>query len=197
VQPQSAVTVQIPQEWSEFIGLLRHYNTRFLVIGAHALAAYGRPRYTGDLDIFVDPDATNLEHAWFALRDFVGADKGVLEALLGGKIVQVGHPPMRLDVISKIDGVTFEEAWAGCMPVRLNEHSVNMIGRTEYIKNKKAAGRKKDLLDLALLEEVATPADGTSRNLREYNTAKTMLISLRKRRPKKPRPKKPRRPKKN
>lgn len=155
MQPQSAATVQIPQEWSEFIGLLRHYNTRFLVIGAHALAAYGRPRYTGDLDIFVDPDATNLEHACFALRDFVGADKGVLEALLGGKIVQVGHPPMRLDVISKIDGVTFEEAWAGCMPVRLNEHSVNMIGRTEYIKNKKAAGREKDLLDLALLEEVA------------------------------------------
>src|SRR5207244_5992051 len=149
---------------------------------AHALAAYGRPRYTGDFDIFVDPSPANLERAWRALRDFVGANKDALEALLAGKIVQIGVPPMRLDVIPKIDGVTFEEAWAGCVPVRLNEHGVNMIGRNEYIKNKKAAGREKDLLDLALLEEVGTPAEGTSRNLGEYDTAKTTLTQLGKRR---------------
>lgn len=179
MQPPSPVTVQIPQEWSEFIGLLRKYEARFLLIGAHALAAFGRPRYTGDFDIFVDPDSGNLQRVWNALRDFVGVGEDVLEPLLAGKIIQIGNPPMRLDVIPKIDGVTFAEAWAGCIPVRLNEHGVNMIGRTEYIKNKKAAGRDKDLLDVALLEEVGMTSGATARNLSEYDPGKTSSVKLR------------------
>jgi hypothetical protein len=203
VSPRSPVTIQIPQDWSEFIGFLRRHETRFLVIGAHALAAYGRPRYTGDFDIFVDPSPENVERVARALRDFVGAGADVTHALLQGKIVQIGEPPMRLDLIPRIDGVSFEEAWLGCMPVRLNEHAVNMIGRAEYIKNKKAAARDKDLLDLALLAEVGEMAVGTGRNLQSYDAAKTLLVKRRrgeKRRPRQPRrdekrgPQKPRRP---
>lgn len=189
----SPVTIQIPRDWGEFIGLLRRHEARFLVIGAHALAAHGRPRYTGDFDLFVEPSLKNVERVSHAVRDFVGAGDEVKEALLQGKIVQIGEPPMRLDVIPRIDGVSFEEAWRGCMPARLNEHAVNLIGRAEYIKNKKAAGRDKDLLDLALLEEVGIPVNGTSRDLQEYDAARAVPGKARHPGAKKPRPPRKRR----
>jgi hypothetical protein len=198
VSPRSPVTIQIPQDWSEFVGFLRRHETRFLVIGAHALAAYGRPRYTGDFDIFVDPSPENVERVSRAVRDFVGAGDDVTDALLHGKIIQIGEPPMRLDIIPRIDGVSFEEAWLGCMPVRLNEHAVNMIGRTEYIKNKKAAARDKDLLDLALLAEVGVTAAGTAQSLQSYDAARTLPVKGRRGKTRQPRKRRrpPKRPRK-
>ena len=130
-------------------------GVKFLVVGAHALAAHGVPRVTGDLDLWVEPTTGNAGRVFRALAAF-GAPLEVLNVReadfsVPDKVIQLGLPPYRIDIMTSISGVAFPEAWSGRMPGKLFEVSVAFLGRDEFIRNKRASGRPKDLADIKAL----------------------------------------------
>lgn len=145
----------LPPEWSELIGLFETHEVRFLIVGAHALAAHGRPRATLDLDLWVEPTRENAERVCAALTEFgfVALGKAVAEFATPQRMVALGREPLRIDIMTSIDGVEFADAWPDALSAKLGTHRVRFLGRAALIMNKRAAGRTKDLLDVALLEE--------------------------------------------
>ncbi|MCB9762105.1 MAG: hypothetical protein H6739_19945 [Alphaproteobacteria bacterium] len=142
----------------DILELLLETDARFLVVGAHALAAHGVARATGDLDIFVRPAPDNAAKVYRALQGF-GAPVQVHgltheDLTRAGTVYQVGLPPRRIDVITAIDGVDFEEAWAGRTTRSVSGMELCFLGLRELLKNKRAAGRAKDLADVAALQEL-------------------------------------------
>jgi hypothetical protein len=125
------------------------------VVGAHALAAAGRPRATQDLDVFIEPTAANATRLGGALRDFgfpALADQAARFAS-GNRMATLGKPPLQIDILNSITGVSFATAWSGRRRVRLGTLVVPFLGARELVRNKRAAGRAKDLADIALLAE--------------------------------------------
>jgi hypothetical protein len=154
--------MKLPPDWSEFIALLSCHRVRYLIVGAHALAAHGSPRSTGDIDFLIEPTPGNARRLGQALRDF-GFARLADEAhrfAEPDRMATLGQPPLRIDLMTSIAGVAFDEAWAGRLVVRLDEHEVGFLGREQLIANKRAAGRPKDLADLALLDEQEASGDG-------------------------------------
>lgn len=141
------------RDFIEMLSALCEAGVEFLVVGAHALAAHGAPRATGDLDIWVRPTPENASRVLEALARF-GAPllDLTLDDLSGSDTVfQIGLPPSRIDILSGISGVTFADAWPGRMDVTIGALVIPVIGREAFITNKKASGRPKDLSDLTLL----------------------------------------------
>lgn len=149
-------TVKLPRDWSEFIDLLNENRVRFLVVGAHALAANGRPRATQDLDIFVAPTLANAKRLGRALREFGFAELAKQSHRFAetDRLVTLGNPPLRIDIMTSITGVSFSKAWKGRIRASHNGSEIGFLGRRELIENKRATGRAKDAADLALLEEI-------------------------------------------
>lgn len=132
-------------------------NAVFLVVGAHAVGIHGVPRATGDLDIWIRPDAENAPRVWRALVEF-GAPveaTGLTPADLErpDTVYQIGLPPRRIDILTEISGVGFDEAWGSRVMSRVGGLEVPFLGREELLRNKKASGRLKDLADLEMLEQ--------------------------------------------
>jgi hypothetical protein len=144
-------------DFRDILELLLEKGAEFVVVGAHALAVHGVARATGDIDLFVRPTPVNAVRVCAALRAFGAplALHGVSEAdfTTPGVIYQLGLPPRRIDLITHIDGVAFEEAWQGRIVHEVDGMQVPFLGRVELQRNKQAAGRPKDLADLALLDE--------------------------------------------
>jgi hypothetical protein len=140
-------------EWLEFLKLLTRHRVRFLLIGGHAIAVHAQPRFTEDLDVFVDATPTNAGRIHAALVDFgFGAVAPSRTSLATpNKVFMLGRRPFRIDILTGIDGVTFKEAWAGRLPLDLAGARVFVIGREALVVNKLAAGRPKDLADVVLL----------------------------------------------
>ncbi len=148
--------MKLPPDWSEFIGLLKSHGVRFVIVGAHALAANGRPRATQDIDFFVEPTTENAARLGDALREFgfpALADAASRFAEQD-RMATLGTPPLRIDIMTSITGVTFEEAWSGRLTAQLGPHRVAFLGRDALLQNKKASGRPKDIADIALLNEI-------------------------------------------
>jgi hypothetical protein len=142
-------------DFLEMLSALSAAGAEFLVVGAHALAAHGRPRATGDLDLWVRPTAENADRVYAALRRF-GAPLHDLqpgELASPDLVFQIGVAPARIDLLTSISGVTFEEGWATRITVPIGGLQVPVIGRDRLIQNKRAAGRPRDLADLADLGE--------------------------------------------
>lgn len=140
-------------DFEELLRCLNGRNVRAIVVGGHALAFHGRPRFTKDLDVFVDPTPTNADRLMSALADFGFGDVGLSAGDFGqpGKIVQLGVAPNRIDLLTVIDGVTFDEAWADRASGRFGSVPIAYLGRESFIKNKRAAGRPQDLADIDAL----------------------------------------------
>ena len=141
---------------SDFEDLLRCLNARgvrAVVVGGHALAFHGRPRFTKDLDVFVEPTPANAGRLMEALSDFGFGDLGLTSEDFDhpGKIVQLGVAPNRIDLLTVLDGLTFEEAWDTRVSGRFGAESVFYVGREAFIKNKRASGRPQDLADIDAL----------------------------------------------
>lgn len=137
------------------LAALQNMEAVFLVVGAHAMAVHGVPRATGDLDIWVRPDPENARKVLGALAEF-GAPLTNLreEDLVDPETVyQIGLPPRRIDIITGIDGVTFDEAWPSRVISRVAELEVPFLGWDVLLRNKRASGRPKDLADIELLEQ--------------------------------------------
>lgn len=142
------------RDFVEMLSALSGEEAEFLVVGAHAVAVHGRPRATGDLDLWVRPSARNARRVWEALRQF-GAPLHDLtpEELESDDLVfQIGVEPNRIDILTGIGPVDFAGAWDRRVTVELWGRSVPVIGKEDLITSKRAAGRPRDLADIAELE---------------------------------------------
>lgn len=146
--------IELNRDWSEFLSALISRRVRFLLIGGHAVAGHAEPRFTEDLDVLVEPTIENARRLRDALVDFgFGPVAPPAEELAKlDKVFMLGRKPWRIDILTAIAGVSFEEAWAGKVAADFEAGPLWVIGREELIKNKRAAGRDKDLLDVAMLE---------------------------------------------
>jgi hypothetical protein len=141
----------------DFVDLLRAFdaaNVRFLVVGAYALALHGRPRATGDLDIWIDAkpeNAVRVIHALLAVGAPVG-DVAVADFAQEGIVYQIGVPPGRIDILTHLTGLAFHEAWPDRMRRPFGDVDVDFIGRQAFLRNKRATGRAKDLGDIEGME---------------------------------------------
>ena len=143
------------RDFVEMLSALFEAGAEFLVVGAHALAAHGKPRATGDLDLWVRPSPENAVRVMAALKKF-GAplfDLSLEDLSTPGIVFQMGLPPCRIDLLTGISGVTFDEAWPGRLEATVAGLRLPFLGRAELVKNKRAAGRPKDLVDAAELEK--------------------------------------------
>jgi len=141
-------------DFVEMLSALRDAGADYLVVGAHALAAHGRPRATGDLALWVRPTADNARRGYAALGAF-GAplrDLTVNDLVSPDVVFQIGVAPARIDILTSVSGVRFDEAWPDRLMVRIETLDVPVIGRDALIRNKRAAGRPRDLADVAELE---------------------------------------------
>lgn len=131
------------------------HRVEYLIVGGYALAFHGAPRFTGDLDILVKPDVANAQRIFSALEAFgfvsVGLTPSDFEHL--DQVIQLGVPPVRIDLITSITGVSWDEAWAGRTAGSYGDIPVSYIGRAQFIANKRATGRTKDIADLEVLGE--------------------------------------------
>jgi hypothetical protein len=137
----------------DFIAALSRHGVRALLVGAHALAFHAKPRYTKDLDILVEGTPDNATRIVAALDDFGFGGIGITANDLAepGRIVQLGFPPNRIDLMTRIDGISFAEAWAGRVEGMFGGQPVFFIGKEDLIRNKAASARPQDLADLDLL----------------------------------------------
>ena len=141
------------RDFVEMLSALDAAGAEYLVVGAHALAAHGVPRATGDLDVWVRATPENAARVLAALRDF-GAplfDLSPEDLARPETVFQIGVVPVRVDILTSISGVGFEEAWAGRIHVTVDGVTFGVLGREELIRNKRATGRPKDLLDVETL----------------------------------------------
>lgn len=145
------------QDFRDLLAALLAADARFLVVGAHALAVHGVPRATGDLDVWVEAEPANAERVLSALVRFGApvASLGVSarDFCQASQVVQIGLPPRRIDLLTSISGVGFAEAWPGRTTRDVAGLAVPFIGRAALVRNKRAAGRAKDLADLEALGE--------------------------------------------
>lgn len=160
-------TEQIDSEYfspdiREFIALLHRHHVRYVVVGGEAVIYYGYARLTGDIDFFYDSEPANAAALFQALLEFwAGNIPGVQRAeelCEAGIVIQFGRPPNRIDLLNRIDGVTFSAAWQSRKTVLLETPAgdvpLHYIGLEQLIKNKQAANRPKDLEDLAYLRSL-------------------------------------------
>ena len=137
----------------DFVDLLRAFvaaDVRFLIVGAYTLALHGRPRATGDLDVWVEASPDNAARVMQALASFGAplSDVSVDDFSRPGVTFQIGVAPGRIDILTELTGLTFAEAWPGRMRRPFGEIEVDFIGRAAFIQNKRATGRAKDLGDI-------------------------------------------------
>jgi hypothetical protein len=145
-------------DFRDLFAALNAAGVEFLIVGGYALAVHGVPRFTKDLDIWVRADASNAQRVWEAL-DVFGAPFGELtlaDLAAPGIIFQMGLPPNRIDIITGIDGVSFDEAWERRLISAYGDQPVMVIGMEALIRNKEATGRPQDTLDAKTLRQKLT-----------------------------------------
>jgi hypothetical protein len=154
--------MQLDPDFSEFIACCVARDVRFLVVGGYALAAHGHPRFTKDIDIWLWIDPDNGRRVVEALDDFGFGSLGltVNDFVEPGVVVQLGHAPKRIDLLTSIDGVAFEECWPTRVEIEVGGISVPFIDVDHLVMNKRASGRLQDLADVEALsggDAEATP----------------------------------------
>ena len=143
--------------FQDFVDLLRAFSVQrveYLVVGAHALAGHGLVRATKDLDVWIRASPDNAARTFRALAAFGAPLADLTEADLAtpGTVFQIGVAPLRIDVLTKIDGLTFDEAWPARVAARLGDVETAILSKEHLIKNKRASGRLQDLADVERLE---------------------------------------------
>ena len=145
----------LPKDWRAFIESLNSSGVEYLIVGAVALAYHGFPRYAGALDVFVRNTPENAQRLEAALARFGFGSVGLKAAdfVNSYQVIQLGVAPNRVDLLTSLTGVTFEDAWAGRVEGDLGGIRANFIGRQTLIENKQATGRPQDHADLDALRE--------------------------------------------
>ena len=144
-------------DFKDLLSCLSEADAQYIVVGAHALAAHGHVRATKDIDIWINPTQQNARRVYKALAKF-GAPLGELtveDLATPGIIFQIGVAPIRIDIITRIDGVEFDEAWESKLTTAIDQMEVNILSREHLLQNKRAAGRLQDLADVETLEKMS------------------------------------------
>jgi hypothetical protein len=146
--------VAINPDFRDLFAALNASGARYLLVGGYALAVHAVPRFTKDLDVWIDPSPENASRVMAALVQFGAPTQSLDEADLAtpGIVFQMGIPPNRIDIVTSIDGVAFDDAWAARVSTTYGDQTVAAIGRAHLIANKRATGRAQDALDADLLE---------------------------------------------
>lgn len=146
----------LPDDFKEFLKLLNEIEVRYLLVGGYAVGFHGYPRATADMDVWVAVSPDNAAKLVEAFRRFGMTDPQLSPALFQerGKIIRMGVPPMRIEVLTEIDGVAFDECYAARVEAEIDGQIVPLISREHLLRNKRAAGRHKDLDDIENLEEM-------------------------------------------
>ena len=147
--------MEIQPDFKDLLGLFNAHKVEYIIVGGYALAFHGAPRYTGDIDIYVKPEDENAARIISALSEFgfgsVGLSAEDFEK--PEQVIQLGVPPVRVDIITSIAGISWNEAFSGRVSGKYGDIQVHYIGRKQFIINKRAVARKKDLADLEALGE--------------------------------------------
>ena len=149
-------TPKLHPDLNEFLCCLADHRVRFVVLGGHVLATLGRPRYTDDLDVLVEPTKANAARLAKALEAFgyveLAAQTGE-HFSLPERMATLGHPPVAIDILTSTPGLTFKKAWTGRQRLVINGRHIGFLGLVDFVTTKRACGRPKDLLDIELLRE--------------------------------------------
>jgi hypothetical protein len=149
------VMIHLPRDFKELLQLLNSKRIEYLVVGGYAVALYGYPRATGDIDIWIAISKDNAQKIVSALKEF-GFDVPELKEELfleKGKNIRMGEPPIRVEILNSIDGVEFPECYKNKNTLTIDGIEINFISFQDLKKNKKASGRLQDLADLENLEK--------------------------------------------
>jgi len=147
--------MSVNPDFRDLFATLNAAQAEFLIVGGYALAVHGIPRFTKDLDVWIKANPENAQRVWKALDDF-GAPFGDLtteDLSTPGIVFQMGLPPNRIDIITAIDGVEFQDAWAHRIASAYGDQPVMVIGLDELIRNKESTGRPQDALDAKNLRQ--------------------------------------------
>ncbi len=146
--------MDLTRDFRDLLQAFIDHEVRFLVVGAYALAIHGHPRATGDLDLWVDPTAENAAHAYAALADF-GAplhDLTRQDLATPGTVFQIGLPPLRIDILTRLTALEFGPSWDRRFAGDFEGVPVPVLGREDFLANKRALGRTRDLADAERLD---------------------------------------------
>lgn len=148
--------IELPDDFRDLLLALADAGADFVILGGHAVAFHGHPRATKDLDVLVRAERANAERVYRALAAF-GAplsqfEVGEADFATYDGVLQMGVPPLRIDILNRADGITFDEAIADGASFELDGRPIPVIGRAALLKNKRAAGREQDIADLKALE---------------------------------------------
>jgi predicted nucleotidyltransferase len=144
-------TIQLPRDFKDFLRLLNSNKVEYLVIGGYAVNYYGFSRATADLDIWIAINPDNAERVARTFREFGFAQAGVDTFLEPRKVIRIGVPPLRLEILTTISGVEFADCYTRRLQVELDGVPVTLIRLDDLKRNKEASGRLKDRLDLEQL----------------------------------------------
>jgi len=146
--------MKVHRDFKDFISLMHANGVEYVIVGSFALSFHGHPRATGDMDVWVRKSPENTSKILKALDEFGFGSLGVTgDDLLEDKVIQLGQPPVRIDLMTELDGLTPDEVWAGRVAGRFGDLPVFYLGRDAFIRNKRSLGRHKDLADLEALGE--------------------------------------------
>jgi len=145
--------MEIQRDFKELFELLNAHKVEYVVVGGYAMAFHGAPRVTGDIDLFVRPDPGNAQRIIEALKEFgfESANLAAEDFQQPDGVIQLGVPPVRIDFLTSLTGVSWQQASSGRLSAMYGEVPVFYIGKAELVSNKKALGRKKDIADLEAL----------------------------------------------
>lgn len=148
------IGMTLHKDLREFIESLNSANVRYVIVGGYAVAYHGHPRATGDIDFFVEASADNASRIVEAIREFGFGDIGLTAEDFSkpDAIIQLGRPPRRIDIITSVDAVSFEEAWTARVPANLDGIPVHFIDRELLLRNKRSTGRVQDQADAEKLQ---------------------------------------------
>ena len=147
--------MELQQDIREFVELLLSENVEFLLVGGYALAVHGAPRFTEDIDFLIHLSAENADRLIRVIEKFGFGDLdiGKDDFLKPAFVIQLGMAPNRIDLLTSIDGLEWEETWESKIEVEFNGLPIYVIGKDQLIKNKLASGRTKDLADAERLQQ--------------------------------------------
>lgn len=155
--------MSLNRDFSDLLSELNAKGARYLLVGGYALSSYGRPRATGDLDLWIESSPSNAEKVFRALADYGAPLERVTPAdfVSPGMIVQIGVAPNRVDILTSLTGLTFEEAWKNRKPTSFADIPLSVISESDFVRNKRSVGRPQDLVDAEEVEAILDE-DGSS-----------------------------------
>jgi len=147
--------MKVEKNYEEFLSLLNKHSVKYCIIGAYAVAFYAKPRYTKDIDILVEPNKENAQKILKALEEFGFGELSISvdDLTREGNILQLGYEPLRIDLLTKLEGFQFPDIWQNRVTGDYGSEKVYFIGLDDLIKNKKMSARPSDKIDIELLKK--------------------------------------------